>query len=224
MTTLGKLNLIMGIANEVTTTLETEINNCDSKDIEIRIRNAFKEMAKKRYLDRLLGSLAIPSKPISKITTSKGIKIYCDGGCSSLGAGSGVIVYIDDKKPLKYYGGYNPSGTNNTAELTALKEAIVKAIDLHTDKVIDIMSDSRYSIDSITNWSYSWKRNGWTKRKGLIKNVELIKEIHELYHTNKEKIRISWVKGHSKIEGNELADAMAGLAIKKKQTSFILSK
>lgn len=224
MTTLNKLNTIMSIANEVSSLLETELSNCEAKEVENKIRASFKEMAKKRYLDKLLKNVMIPQTPISKISTSKGIRIYCDGGCSHHGAGSGVIVYIDDKKPLKYYGGYNPKGTNNTAELTALKEAIIKALDIHTSGVVDIMSDSRYSIDSITNWSYSWKKNGWTKRKGEIKNVELIQSIHELYHSNKSILRISWVKGHSKIEGNELADQMATLAIKSKQLNFIIHK
>ena len=224
MTTLNKLTLIMGIANKVSSELEQELSNCDSKEVEKVIRNTFKEIAKKRYMDRMLKTLTLPEVSVSKVLSNKGIKIYCDGGCSGTGAGSGVIVYIEDRKPLKYYGGYNPSGTNNTAELTALREAIIKAIDLHMNDVVNIMSDSRYSIDAITNWSYSWKRNGWSKRKGVIKNIELIKEIHELYDANKSKLRISWVKGHSKIEGNELADQMATLAIKKKQTDFILHK
>ena len=224
MTTLNKLSVIMNVANEVSSLLDAELSNCDIKEVEDKIRASFKEMAKKRYLDKLLKNVMIPQVPVSKISSSKGIKIYCDGGCSHGKAGSGVVVYIDDKKPLKYFGGYNPNGTNNTAELTALKEAIIKALDIHTNGVIDIMSDSRYSIDSITNWSYSWKRNGWIKRKGEIKNVELIKSIHELYHANKSILRISWVKGHSKIEGNELADQMATLAIKAKQSNFILSR
>ena len=70
-------------------------------------------MAKKRYLDRLLGSLAIPSKPISKITTSKGIKIYCDGGCSSLGAGNSNTINISascGSSSAAYYAYYLSTG------------------------------------------------------------------------------------------------------------------
>lgn len=222
MNALSRMNMIMNIVTDITNTLDNELVNCEAKDVEAKIRNTFKEMAKKRHLDRLMKNILIPQKPISRIIEDKGIKIYCDGGCSSGGSGSGVVVYINNKPPIKYYGGYKADGTNNTAELTALKEALIKADDLHVDGVISIMSDSRYSIDAITNWSYSWKRNGWAKRKGIIKNLELIQETHELYHNIKNKVKVSWVKGHSKIEGNELADQMATLAIKKKQKDFVI--
>lgn len=227
MTTLNKLNLIMSIANDVSTTLDAELTNCNAKDVENRIRTTFRDMAKKRYLDTLLKkNMVLPLSPISKtLSSNKGVKIYCDGGCNNTGAGSGVVVFVNDRKPVKYYGGFNVAGTNNTAELTAMKEAISIAIGLWKagDSPIDIMSDSRYSIDAVTNWAYAWKRNGWTKRKGDIKNVDLIKGIHELYHLNRSKLRISWVKGHSNILGNELADEMATLAMKEKQEKFTRS-
>lgn len=227
MTTLSKLNLIMSIANDVSTTLDVELTNCNAKEVEERIRATFREMAKKRYLDTLLKkNMLLPPTPVSKTVASvKGIRIYCDGGCNDTGAGTGVVVFINDKKPIKYYGGFNPLGTNNTAELTGIKIAILKAIELWKDgdSTVQIMSDSRYAIDSVTNWAYSWKRHGWRGRKGAIKNIELIREIHEIYHKNKSILKISWVKGHSNILGNELADEMATLAMRERQVEFIRS-
>lgn len=64
------------------------------------------------------------------------------------------------------------------------------------------------------------EKNGWSKKGGEIKNLELIQEAHHLYEKIKNKIEITHVKGHSGIEGNELADRMAVNAIKEKNEDF----
>ena len=112
------------------------------------------------------------------------------------------------------------NGTNNIAELNALYQALTIASETHSENIISIFSDSKYAIDCITTWAYGWKRNGWSKKGGEIKNLELIIEAHTLYEKLKEKIEITHVKGHSGIEGNELADRMAVLSIKEKNEDF----
>jgi ribonuclease HI len=150
--------------------------------------------------------------------------IYCDGAC--LGnpgeAGSGLAVfYNNEKKPILIYGKYVKNGTNNLAELNALLRALQIAYkNLDSYKNITIKTDSKYSIDSITKWAYSWEKNGWKRKGGEIKNLELIKRIFRLYNHIKEQISIEYVKGHSGIEGNELADLMAKKAIEKKSKKF----
>ena len=89
-----------------------------------------------------------------------------------------------------------------------------------SENTISIFSDSKYAIDCISTWAYSWKKNGWTKKGGEIKNLELIQEAHELFLKLKEKIEIIHVKGHAGIEGNELADRMAVYTIKAKNQDF----
>lgn len=148
--------------------------------------------------------------------------IYCDGACSGNPglAGSGLAVYYEGQKPQLLYGAFVKEGTNNIAELNALYKALLIASEIKSPEKIDIYSDSKYSIDCISLWAYSWKKNGWSKKGGEIKNLELIQKSHNLYEKIKNNITISHVKGHSGIEGNELADRMAVHAIIKKNPDF----
>jgi len=150
------------------------------------------------------------------------ISIYSDGACSGNPgkAGSGLALYKNGTKPTLYYGNYVENGTNNIAELNALYKALLLASELNTSEKVIILSDSKYSIDCISTWAYGWKAKGWTKKSGEIKNLDLIKNAHNLYEQIKNKIIIKHVKGHSGIEGNELADRMALHAIKAKIDGF----
>ena len=150
------------------------------------------------------------------------IKIYCDGACSGNpgNAGSGLAIYSNKRNPVLLYGAYEEEGTNNIAELNALHQALVIARQTSSENIISIFSDSKYAIDCITTWAYSWKKNGWSKKGGEIKNLELIIEAHTLYEKLKDKIEINHVKGHAGVEGNELADRMAVYTIKAKNKNF----
>ncbi|MEC4726945.1 ribonuclease H family protein [Shewanella sp. D64] len=152
------------------------------------------------------------------------VEIYTDGGCEPNPgkAGSGVAVYKKGILTELWYGLYNSYGTNNSAELNALHQALLIAKQALADKQsAHIRSDSQYSINCITNWAYSWKQKGW-KRKvaGDIKNLEVIQASHALYEDLKDELSISHVAAHIGIEGNELADRMSIYAIDKKDTAF----
>ncbi|QKF59658.1 ribonuclease HI [Aliarcobacter lanthieri] len=150
------------------------------------------------------------------------IKIYCDGACSGNpgNAGSGLAIYSNNKNPILIYGAYVENGTNNIAELNALLKALNIASQTNSKNKISILTDSKYSIECVTTWAYSWKKNAWSKKGGEIKNLEIIQEAHYLYEKIKDKIEIIHVKGHSGVEGNELADRMAVNAIKEKKEDF----
>ena len=147
------------------------------------------------------------------------IKIYCDGACKGNPgmAGSGLSIYNGSSLPTLPYGEYNERGTNNTAELNALYKALLLA---SKEQNVIIYSDSKYSIDCITKWAYNWKKKGWTKQGGEIKNLEIIKLAHNLYEDIKENIRVEYVKAHTGIEGNELADRMAMVAISSRSVEY----
>lgn len=156
-----------------------------------------------------------------KVVASEGLIIYCDGACKGNpgNAGSGLAVYGDGAKPILFYGAYEERGTNNTAELNALHKALLIALDSEASKVT-ICCDSKYSIDCVSTWAYGWKKNGWKKKGGEIKNLAIIKEAHELYESIKNRVTIKHVKGHAGVEGNELADRMAGYAIVSKSSGY----
>ncbi|MBL4765744.1 MAG: viroplasmin family protein [Colwellia sp.] len=163
------------------------------------------------------------NSPATKVTAE--IQIYCDGACSPNPgkSGTGLAVYQQGKISALYYGLYQANGTNNTAELNGLLYSL-KLAQKYLDKVeqVQILSDSKYSIDCITKWAKGWQVKGWTRGKGEeIKNVNLIKECFSLYQQIKPKLVISHVKGHANIEGNELSDRMAVLARKQQQESLI---
>ncbi|GKT12423.1 MAG: ribonuclease HI [Thiomicrorhabdus sp.] len=152
------------------------------------------------------------------------VKIYTDGGCDPNPgkAGSGLAVYRNDKIFELWYGLYNPMGTNNTAELNALHQALMMAkTESDLGRSVAIFCDSKYSIQCVTQWAIGWQKKGWKKSGGEIKNLELIKEMFALYQLLKDKIQVLHVNGHVGVEGNELADRMSILAIDEKPADFV---
>ena len=152
------------------------------------------------------------------------ITIYCDGGCDPNPgkAASGVAVYDESELTELWYGLFNPNGTNNTAELNALFQSLLIAKDAaDKSKSVQILCDSQYSINSVTNWAYGWKKKGWKRKvEGDIKNLDIIQQAHELYESIKDKIDVSHVRAHMGIEGNELADRMSIYGIAQRDPEF----
>lgn len=156
-------------------------------------------------------------------------KIFTDGGCEPNPgeAGSGVAVYRENQVAELWYGLYNPMGTNNTAELNALHQALIMAqTEIEQGNSVAIFCDSKYAIQCITQWAPGWKAKGWKKSGGEIKNLELIQSIYALYVTLTDKAQndqfhILHVNGHVGVEGNELADRMSILAMESKVREFV---
>ena len=153
------------------------------------------------------------------------VQIYSDGACSPNPgkSGTGMAVYIKGKITELWYGLHQPMGTNNTAELNGMRVAFRYARNLiNQGKSVEVLSDSKYSIDCITKWAKSWQAKGWKRGKNEeIKNLEIIQECFSLYNELKKNITITYVKGHANIEGNELADRMAVLARMEAEPKFV---
>ena len=150
-------------------------------------------------------------------------KIFTDGGCEPNPgeAGSGVAVYRDNVLEELWYGLYNPNGTNNTAELNALHQALMMAKDEQKkQQSVAIFCDSKYSIQCVTQWAVGWEKKGWKKAGGEIKNLELIQEMYACYQEIGHKIKVLHVNGHVGVEGNELADRMSIMAIEQGDDEF----
>lgn len=151
-------------------------------------------------------------------------KIYTDGGCEPNPgkAGSGIAVYRNECLAELWYGLYNPHGTNNTAELNALHQAMLMAQEeLKQKRSVVIFCDSKYAIQCITQWAAGWQKKGWKKAGGEIKNLELIQRMFALFQKLKSNLDILHVNGHVGVEGNELADRMSILAIEQKNPDFV---
>lgn len=149
--------------------------------------------------------------------------IYTDGGCEPNPgeAGSGMAIYRNGEIDELWYGLYNPEGTNNTAELNALYQALVQAAsEIKNNRSVAILCDSKYSIQCVTQWAVNWEKKGWTKSGGEIKNLEIIKELYAQHQSIKDQVEVLHVNGHVGVEGNELADRMSILAIEEHNTEF----
>lgn len=163
------------------------------------------------------------SEQVGKVSVDT--KIFTDGACDPNPgkAGSGIALYRKNSISELWYGLYNPSGTNNTAELNALYQALaISKSELESGNSVSILCDSKYSIQCVTQWASSWEKKGWKRSGGEIKNLDLIKKMHTLYQSIKGKVQVFHVNGHVGIEGNELADRMSILAIEAREESFCL--
>ncbi len=151
------------------------------------------------------------------------VAIYSDGACEPNPgqAGCGLAIYRNGTLVDAWSGGFVEEGTNNYAELTALHKALdLSKNALNEGHSVAIGCDSTYAINAVTIWAKTWKKNGWAKKGGPIKNLDLIKAVHELFLEVEEKVVVEHVQSHAGIEGNEIADRMAMRAIRMKTTSL----
>lgn len=153
------------------------------------------------------------------------VDIYCDGACEPNPgpSGSGIALYRQGELDSLYLGLYAAKGTNNTAELNALHQALMLAKEaIAAGESVRIWADSMYAIKCISVWAHGWKKRNWKRPNGdPVKNPDIIAPAHELYVEIKKKLSLRHVKGHAGIEGNELADRMAMRATMEKQPNFV---
>ena len=138
--------------------------------------------------------------------------MYTDGACRGNpgpGGWGAVLRFRDQSRSIN---GFEPQTTNNRMELTAVIEGL-RALKRPCE--IDLMTDSKYVMQGISEWIEQWKRNGWkTAARKPVKNVDLWQQLD--HETERHVINWQWVKGHAGIEGNELADQLANEAIDAK--------
>jgi ribonuclease HI len=153
------------------------------------------------------------------------VSIYCDGACEPNpgNAGSGVVVYRDGELAELWYGLYNAAGTNNTAELNALHQALRMAeSEIDAGNTVEVCSDSMYSINCVRDWAPGWEKRGWKKTGGEIKNLELIQACYAIYQRIESDLTLTHVSAHVGTEGNELADRMAMFGAQTKEEELRL--
>ncbi len=133
--------------------------------------------------------------------------VFTDGSASpNPGPGGFSVIDAETKTPLIL--GRSKKTTNIVME----GEAMVAAIEKFPE--VEIHSDSEFWINVLTKWAPGWEKNGWKKKTGPIKNLELVKKLYALYTSS--KVKLIWVRGHVGTELNELADEWANNAREKK--------
>jgi ribonuclease HI len=136
---------------------------------------------------------------------------YYTDGSASPNPGPGGFAVILDGKPVVLGG--EPGG-GETTNIRMEGFAIIAALKTADGKPCEIYTDSEFWINVITKWSLAWEANGWKKKGGEIKNLDIVQEVCPLYRAAQAKL--VWVRGHVGDKGNELADHWANEARKQR--------
>jgi ribonuclease HI len=134
------------------------------------------------------------------------IVYYTDGSCEP-NPGTGGFAVIKDMKP------HILGGDHDTTNIRMEGRALIAALEDAAGQPCQIHTDSEFWINVITKWAPNWERNGWRKKGGDIKNLDLVQAVSPLYRDSKAEL--IWVRGHNNDPGNELADHWANEARKQ---------
>ncbi|EPY30177.1 ribonuclease HI [Strigomonas culicis] len=175
--------------------------------------------------------------------------VYVDGACPNngkAGAQAGYGGYYGDGDPRNFSRRLPPEEqqTNNRGEMRAVLHAIQQGfadagapVDFDAPRVpdarevrrplrpLEILSDSRYTINGLTSFYRKWVQNGFKTTAGEpVRNRDLWelllahRDAYNAIYARQAKqegesgsgIVLTHVKGHSNIRGNEMADKLAG--------------
>ena len=135
----------------------------------------------------------------------KEVTIYTDGTCSGNpgpGGWAAILKYGPHEKELS---GGEEETTNNRMELSG----VIAALGALTERCsVTLYTDSQYIERAVNeHWLDGWKKRGWRRREGPVKNLELWQELDRLL--GEHSVAVRWVKGHAENEYNNRCDALA---------------
>ncbi|BBZ08904.1 ribonuclease H [Mycolicibacterium doricum] len=132
--------------------------------------------------------------------------IHTDGGCRPNPGPGGWGAVLRCRGHLREMCGGEPGVTsNNRMELTA---PIMALETLTRPVLVHLHTDSTYVRNGITKWVLGWERNGWlTAARQPVKNADLWRRLQTA--CARHHVEWFWVKGHSGVPDNELADQLA---------------
>lgn len=136
-------------------------------------------------------------KSTSILTQNDILKIYTDGSKVGDNVAYSYVAYNGTNKIYEHVSKLNKYNTIFQAELLAVMRAVDWALSTDFTK-FQILSDSKSTINAITN---------------LFPSLKVIQNLHHTLIANNNKLfYVTWIKGHSGIEGNEQADRLANEA------------
>ncbi len=139
------------------------------------------------------------------------VTLYTDGACKGNPGPGGWGVVLRYGDALKTLFGGETATTNNRMELMAAIEGLRA---LKRSCTVDLYTDSQYVRKGITEWLAGWKKNGWkTAARKPVKNDDLWRMLDE--EVRRHEIRWHWVRGHSGVPDNELADELANRGVEQ---------
>ena len=144
----------------------------------------------------------------------KTVILYTDGACSGNPGPGGLAAILRYGTNIREFSGGERETTNNRMELSGVLAGLRA---LKEPCAVELYSDSQYIVNAIQNgWLRDWKRRGWRRRDGELKNAGLWQELDSLLgvHT----VTAHWVRGHADDEYNNRCDALA-VAEREKQVT-----
>lgn len=139
----------------------------------------------------------------------KQVILYTDGSCRGNPGPGGWGLLLEYGGRRREFSGAEPHTTNNRMELLA----VIKGMEaLKEPCSVQVVTDSRYVMQGITQWMANWKRNNWkTADRKAVKNQDLWTRLDQALQSHQVQWR--WVRGHSGHPQNERADQLASGAI-----------
>ena len=137
------------------------------------------------------------------------VDIYTDGACrGNPGPGGWAALLSAGAHEKEISGAENPT-TNNRME----RMAVIAALEaLKRASEVRLYTDSQYVRRGILEWLAQWKARDWkTADRKPVKNQDLWQQLEQA--AARHRIEWHWVRGHTGVEGNERADALANAAI-----------
>ena len=135
--------------------------------------------------------------------------VYTDGACVGNPGPGGWAWAVRDGP---FASGSELRSTNQRMEIKAALEAV-----LSLEGPIEVVSDSTYVVNCFRDrWWEGWLARGWLNRaKKPVKNRDLWEPLIDAYRSDPQRVRFTWVKGHSDDLMNDLVDRLAVEAAQK---------
>jgi ribonuclease HI len=144
-------------------------------------------------------------RPVAKplgVASADTVHVWTDGACSGNPGPMGIGIVVTTGSLRKEHGEYLGRGTNNIAELTAIRRGLEIARELVPDprQPIRVYTDSSYAIGLL---SQGWKAKA---------NQQLVAEIRDFLRAY-PSLRMVKVEGHAGVPENERCDLLARQAV-----------
>ena len=108
----------------------------------------------------------------------KTVILYTDGACSGNPGPGGWAAILRYGSAVRELSGGERETTNNRMELSGVLEGLRA---LKEPCAVELFSDSQYIVNALQNgWLRDWKRRGWKRRDGELKNSGMWQELDEL--------------------------------------------
>lgn len=132
------------------------------------------------------------------------ITMWTDGSASPNPGPGGFAVLSSTGEPLAL------GSARQTSNIRMEASALIAAMEYASGQPCEIYTDSEFWINVLTKWAPSWEKNGWRKKTGEIKNLDLVKKAYSLYQAG--NTTLIFTRGHVGTKLNEAADKWANKA------------